>query len=259
MAHSTALPLTQQVMAWTLQGLGPLDGLSGLSRTSAKDALAGRWSRDGSEMLSGPVLQVGRTRGAGTLARGEPERAGDPPLLTATPRPQSSARRAFRLRGRSTPPPTGHSPRMPKVTQQPLEADLLRAANILRGNTAGQGYKTYILTLLFLKRLSDQWDYERSVKVEQAIPDLQARYTTPLPEEKKAAMRANRGHRFAIPDGCLWDQVRTGDAPLWEQGAHAGASLAARLTMAGPEGLDRLSHPASPGSKGGVGGRSQTA
>jgi type I restriction enzyme M protein len=123
---------------------------------------------------------------------------------------------------------------MPKLTQQQLEADLLKAASILRGNTAGQDYKTYILTLLFLKRLSDQWEYERDVKVEQAIAELQARWSAPLPEDKKAAIRANPDyHRFAIPDGCLWDQVRTGEAPLWKQGEHAGASLSTRLTLAG--------------------------
>ena len=49
---------------------------------------------------------------------------------------------------------------MPKMTQQQLEAHLWGAAKILRGKTAGQDYKTYILTLMFFKRLSDQWDYE---------------------------------------------------------------------------------------------------
>ncbi len=36
---------------------------------------------------------------------------------------------------------------MPRLTQQQLEAHLWGAANILRGKTAGQDYKTYILTL----------------------------------------------------------------------------------------------------------------
>lgn len=49
---------------------------------------------------------------------------------------------------------------MAKMTQQQLETHLWGAAKILRGKTAGQDYKTYILTLMFFKRLSDQWDYE---------------------------------------------------------------------------------------------------
>ena len=45
---------------------------------------------------------------------------------------------------------------MAKMTQQQLETHLWGAAKILRGKTAGQDYKTYILTLMFFKRLSDQ-------------------------------------------------------------------------------------------------------
>jgi type I restriction-modification system DNA methylase subunit len=43
-----------------------------------------------------------------------------------------------------------------KLTQQQLEAHLWGAANILRGKTAGQDYKNYILSLMFYKRLCDQ-------------------------------------------------------------------------------------------------------
>src|SRR5271166_5794833 len=57
-----------------------------------------------------------------------------------------------------------------KLTQQQLEAHLWGAANILRGKTAGQDYKNYILSLMFYKRLSDQWDYE----AEQRIAELEA-------------------------------------------------------------------------------------
>jgi len=42
-----------------------------------------------------------------------------------------------------------------KLTQQQLEAHLWGAANILRGKTAGQDYKNYILSLMFYKRLCD--------------------------------------------------------------------------------------------------------
>jgi hypothetical protein len=39
-----------------------------------------------------------------------------------------------------------------KLTQQQLEAHLWGAANILRGKTAGQDYKNYILSLMFYNR-----------------------------------------------------------------------------------------------------------
>ncbi len=41
-----------------------------------------------------------------------------------------------------------------KLTLQQLEAHLWGAANILRGKTAGQDYKNYILSLMFYKRLA---------------------------------------------------------------------------------------------------------
>jgi hypothetical protein len=47
---------------------------------------------------------------------------------------------------------------MARLTQQQLETHLWGAANILRGRTAGQDYKTYILSLMFFKRLCDQFD-----------------------------------------------------------------------------------------------------
>jgi HsdM N-terminal domain len=47
-----------------------------------------------------------------------------------------------------------------RLTQQQLEAHLWGAANILRGKTAGQDYKNYILSLMFYKRLCDQWEHE---------------------------------------------------------------------------------------------------
>ena len=47
-----------------------------------------------------------------------------------------------------------------RLTQQQLEAHLWGAANILRGKTAGQDYKNYILSLMFYKRLCDQWENE---------------------------------------------------------------------------------------------------
>jgi type I restriction enzyme M protein len=47
-----------------------------------------------------------------------------------------------------------------RLTLQQLEAHLWGAANILRGKTAGQDYKNYVLSLMFYKRLCDQWEFE---------------------------------------------------------------------------------------------------
>jgi type I restriction enzyme M protein len=56
-----------------------------------------------------------------------------------------------------------------KFTQQQLEAHLWGAENILRGKTAGQDYKNYIQSLMFFKRLCDQWECE----ADEAIAELE--------------------------------------------------------------------------------------
>jgi len=55
-----------------------------------------------------------------------------------------------------------------RLTQQQLEAHLWGAANILRGKTAGQDYKNYILSLMFYKRLCDQWEFGKEAPAHQA-------------------------------------------------------------------------------------------
>lgn len=93
---------------------------------------------------------------------------------------------------------------MPKLTQQELETYLWGAASILRGKTAGQDYKTYILTLLFFKRLSDQWDYE----ADDVIREKEAEFGRTLKEKQRQALRATAHvHRFNIPEGAHWNDV----------------------------------------------------
>ena len=93
---------------------------------------------------------------------------------------------------------------MARLTQQQLEAHLWGAANILRGRTAGQDYKTYILSLMFFKRLSDQWDFEADDKIDQ----LERERGQPFTDTQRQALRS-RGdlHRFAIPACCHWSDV----------------------------------------------------
>src|SRR5262249_4679436 len=89
--------------------------------------------------------------------------------------------------------PSGKGLPVPRLTQQQLEAHLWGAANILRGRTAGQDYKTYILSLMFFKRLSDQWDFEADDKIDQ----LERERARPFTDAQRQALRS-RGdlHRF---------------------------------------------------------------
>ncbi len=90
-----------------------------------------------------------------------------------------------------------------RLTQQQLEAHLWGAANILRGKTAGQDYKNYILSLMFYKRLCDQWENE----ADEAIAQLERQQGQPFTQKQKAVFRARGEHRFRIPEGSRWGDV----------------------------------------------------
>ena len=91
-----------------------------------------------------------------------------------------------------------------KLTLQQLEAHLWGAANILRGKTAGQDYKNYILSLMFYKRLCDQWEWE----ADDAIAEQERQQGREFTEAQKAIFRKRGEHRYAIPDGARWGDVK---------------------------------------------------
>ena len=99
-----------------------------------------------------------------------------------------------------------------KITQQQLEAHLWGAANILRGKTAGQDYKNYILSLMFYKRLCDQWECE----ADDAIAELEKQQGRPFTDKEKAIFRKRGEHRFNIPDGSRWGDVKAASTNLGE-------------------------------------------
>ena len=99
-----------------------------------------------------------------------------------------------------------------RLTLQQLETHLWGAANILRGKTAGQDYKNYILSLMFYKRLCDQWECEAN----EAIAELEDQQGRPFTEREKAIFRARGEHRFAIPEGSRWGDVKAAATNLGE-------------------------------------------
>jgi type I restriction enzyme M protein len=87
------------------------------------------------------------------------------------------------------------------LTLSTLESHLWQAANILRGSPVDRtDWKSYILPLMFFKRICDVWDeeYEEAVKT----------YGEDFDDE----------HRFVIPEGCHWNDVR-------EKAANVGTAL----------------------------------
>lgn len=81
-----------------------------------------------------------------------------------------------------------------RITQRELEAYLWGAAIVLRGLIDAGDYKQYIFPLVFLKRISDVYDEEHAAAMEVYDDESLA----DLPEN----------HRFAIPHGCHWDDIR---------------------------------------------------
>lgn len=81
------------------------------------------------------------------------------------------------------------------MTQKQLEDYLWGAAQILRGMIDAADFKQYIFPLLFFKRVSDIWDeeYQEALKLSDGDIDY-------------AGFREN--HRFQIPDGCHWSDLR---------------------------------------------------
>ena len=78
----------------------------------------------------------------------------------------------------------------PALTLAELESHLWKSANILRGSSLDRtDWKSYILPLLFFKRICDVWDEEYQEAVDT--------YGEDFADE----------HRFQIPEGCHWRVV----------------------------------------------------
>jgi type I restriction enzyme M protein len=84
---------------------------------------------------------------------------------------------------------------MTHITQSQLESYLWGAATLLRGFIDAGDYKQYIFPLLFFKRMSDVYDEEYALALEESGGD-----------EDYASFAEN--HRFVIPEEAHWNKVR---------------------------------------------------
>lgn len=87
------------------------------------------------------------------------------------------------------------------ITKQALGSTLFGMADILRDKV--EDYKAYILSLLFFKRLSDNYEWES----ENGIKDFIKEHNRE-PNEKEAKLIISKKHDFKIPEGCFWKDVR---------------------------------------------------
>jgi type I restriction enzyme M protein len=106
---------------------------------------------------------------------------------------------------------------------QDLKSHLWECAEILRGSAVDRtDWKSYILPLLFFKRISDVWDEETA--------DAAALFGDADPVDFPEV------HRFNVPEGCHWRDVR-------ETPANVGAALSRamrEIERANPDTLYRV-------------------
>lgn len=105
---------------------------------------------------------------------------------------------------------------------QDLYNFLFEACNILRGPVSQDNFKDYITPILYYKRISDVYDEETQSALEESGGDKE--YAS-LPEQ----------HRFDIPNGCHWKDIRERTENLGAAivGAMRGIELANPDTLYG--------------------------
>ena len=82
------------------------------------------------------------------------------------------------------------------VSLSDLQSYLGKAADLLRGSIDQADFKAFIFPLMFFKRISDVYLEEFAIALKDADGD-----------QEFASFAEN--HRFQIPEGCLWDDVRS--------------------------------------------------
>ena len=87
------------------------------------------------------------------------------------------------------------------ITKQALGSLLFGMADILRDKV--EDYKSYILSLLFFKRLSDNYLWEIEYGKEQFMGEFSRE-----PSVKELEVITKKMHDFIIPNGCFWEDVR---------------------------------------------------
>lgn len=87
------------------------------------------------------------------------------------------------------------------ITKQALGSLLFGMADILRDKV--EDYKSYILSLLFYKRLSDNYQWEIENGKEKFVNEYCRE-----PSVREMDVISKKMHDFIIPEGCFWDDVR---------------------------------------------------
>ena len=108
-----------------------------------------------------------------------------------------------------------------EITSAKLFSHLYGGASILHGYIAKENYRSYLIPLLFYKRISDVYDEE----TEECVR---------MYGERGALFMGAAAHTFTIPEGCHWSDLRN----VSENVGKAIADALAKIEQANPRTLN---------------------
>jgi type I restriction enzyme M protein len=132
--------------------------------------------------------------------------------------PEDARKRIYRLESKEKIISQMLSINKKQLTRGDLETLLKGAADLIRTRVD----YTFILVLLFYKRISDKWEMEFETAYREALEDGLSE------EEAKEEAKNSIYHDFDIPEGFLWERIREEPARLPENFSKAMKTLAER-------------------------------
>jgi type I restriction enzyme M protein len=140
--------------------------------------------------------------------------------LTVEFDPEDARKRIYKLKSKKEMIADLLSVSKEQLTRGDLEALLKKAADLIRTRVD----YTFILALLFYKRISDKWEMEFERAYREALEDGMKE------DEAREEAKNSIYHDFDIPEEYLWERIRKDPARLPENFSRAMKSLAERNT-----------------------------